>query len=267
MMAKAPEALRLEGVVKRFGGLTAVRQVSFAVPANSIVAVIGPNGAGKTTLFHLISGFHRLDAGRIYFRDAEITNLPPEQIASAGAIRTFQIVRLFGQMTALENVLVGFHLNTHGSVLSAIIRFRWFRDQEKRIHKQAHDLLDLVGLTQLGQMPARNLTYGQQRLLEIARALAGRPKLLMLDEPAAGLNTAETRDLMALIRRIREDGVTVLLVEHDMSLVMSLADEIHVINFGERIASGRPEDIQVNPAVIEAYLGSSAAKVGSIAHV
>lgn len=258
MSSQPVEALRIEGLMKRFGGITAVHAVSFSVPTQAIVAVIGPNGAGKTTLFNLISGFHRPDEGRIYFAGQEITGLAPEKIASAGVIRTFQIVRLFTQMTALENVLVGFHLNTRGSVGSAIFCPGWLREQERRIREEAEELLTMVSLARVSHIPAANLTSGQQRLLEIARALAARPKLLMLDEPAAGLNTVETRELLALIRRIRERGVTVLLVEHDMSLVMGVADQIHVLNFGERIASGPPEKIQAHPAVIEAYLGASA---------
>jgi len=249
------KALRVEGLSKRFGGITAVRDVSFSVPEKAIVAVIGPNGAGKTTLFNLISGFHHPDEGRIYFGGHDITKLEAEQIASAGVIRTFQIVRLFNQMTALENVLVGCHLNTRGSVISSILTPGWLRDQEKRIRREAEELLSMVSLARVADTPAGNLTCGQQRLVEIARALAAHPKLLMIDEPAAGLNSLETRELLALIQRIRDGGITVLLVEHDMSLVMNVADEIQVLNFGERIASGSPQEIQAHPAVIEAYLG------------
>ena len=258
MNSQPNDVLRVERLTKRFGGITAVQEASFSVPAESIVAVIGPNGAGKTTLFNLISGFQRPDDGHVYFGGKEITNLKAEQIASAGVIRTFQIVRLFSQMTALENVLAGFHLNTRGSVASAILGPGWVRDQERRIREEAEDLLAMVSLAQVSGTPAGNLTCGQQKLLEVARALAARPKLLMLDEPAAGLNTIETRELLTLIRRIREKSVTVLLVEHDMSLVMSVADRIHVLNFGALIASGRPNEIQAHPAVIDAYLGSPA---------
>ena len=269
MSSQPSRMLRVEGLVKRFGGITAVQGVSFSISPEAIVAVIGPNGAGKTTLFNLISGFHRADEGHVYFGRNEITKLNPEQIAAAGVVRTFQIVRLFNQMTTLENVLVGFHLNTRGGVLSSIVGPTWLRDQERRIRQEAEDLLSIVSLASLANTRAGNLTCGQQRLLEIARALAARPKLLMLDEPAAGLSALETRELLTLIRRIRERGVTVLLVEHDMSLVMNVADEIQVLNFGERIASGSPAEIRAHPAVIEAYLGgaSTSLKRGTAKHV
>ena len=269
MSGQSSDELCVTGLVKRFGGITAVQRVSFSIPTRTIVAIIGPNGAGKTTLFNLISGFHHADEGRIHFDGKEITNLPPEQIAAAGVIRTFQLVRLFSQMTALENVLVGCHLGTQGGVLSAILGSAWFHNQERKIRDDAEELLAMVSLDHVAHTAARNLTYGQQRLLEIARALAARPKFLMLDEPAAGLNTLETRALLALIRKIRERGVTVLLVEHDMSLVMGVADKIHVLDFGELIASGSPEEIQNHPAVIEAYLGASveARKNGKADHV
>jgi branched-chain amino acid transport system ATP-binding protein len=257
MSSRTGETLRIEGLTKRFGGITALHGVSFSVRPQAIVAIIGPNGAGKTTLFNLISGFHRPDHGRVYFEGHDITSLGPEQIASAGVVRTFQIVRLFNQMTALENVLVGFHLNTRGGFGSAVLRPGWLRAQEKRIREEAEELLARVSLAGVRDTPAGNLTCGQQRLLEIARALAVRPKLLMLDEPAAGLNTPETNELLSLIRRIRDQGLTVVLVEHDMNLVMSVADQIHVLNFGERIASGAPQQIQAHPGVIEAYLGGS----------
>src|SRR5262249_42484814 len=187
----------------------------------------------------------------------------------AGVIRTFQIVRLFNQLTAIDNVLVGFHLNTRGSVVSAVVGPGWFRHQEQRIRQEAHDLLSTVGLSGLASVAAGNLTGGQQKLLEIARALAAKPSLLLLDEPAAGLNTIESRELMSLIRQVRERGTTILLVEHDMSLVMNVADVIHVLDFGELIARGRPEEIQAHPAVIEAYLGGigNVLKGGSAAHV
>lgn len=269
MKGDTSDLLRIDGLIKQFGGLTAVHKVSFVVPVNAIVAIIGPNGAGKTTLFHLISGFHRPDDGHVYFGGQEITNWRPEQIASVGVIRTFQLVRLFTQMTALENVLVGFHLKTRGGITSAIFGPRWLREQEVRIQDEAMELLNQVGLAHLGQTPANSLTYGQQRLLEIARALAARPKLLMLDEPAAGLNIFETKELATLIGRIRERDIAVLLVEHDMSLVMGIADHIHVLNFGESIASGTPTEIQASSAVIEAYLGGSTmtSKRGCATHV
>ena len=266
MSRYAGVSLRVEGLSKRFGGVTAVQGVSFSIPTGAIVAIIGPNGAGKTTLFNLISGFHRPDQGHVYFDGKEITALAPEKIASAGIVRTFQIARLFNQITVLENVLVGFHLRTWGGVVSALVGGKSLQQQEHGIREEARELLSMVALDGVSESLAGNLTGGQQRLLEIARALAARPKLLMLDEPAAGLNAPETRQLFALIRCIRERGVTVLLVEHDMTLVMSVANQIHVLNFGERIASGSPEEIQTNPAVIEAYLGSGS-KRGSAGHV
>jgi branched-chain amino acid transport system ATP-binding protein len=261
MTGQRGEGLRIEGVTKRFGGITAVQALSLSVPEQSIVAVIGPNGAGKTTLFNLISGFYRPDAGRVYFGGRNITKFTTEQIASTGVIRTFQVVRLFAELTALENVLVGFHLHTRGSIGAAILGRRWIREQEKRIREQAEEFLSMVSCASISHIPAGHLTCGQQRLVELARALAARPKLLMLDEPAAGLNTLETGELLTLIRRIRERGTTILLVEHDMNLVMSVADEIHVLNFGECIASGTPKEIQSHPAVIDAYLGGSATGV------
>ena len=267
MSRYAGVSLRVEGLSKRFGGVTAVQGVSFSIPTGAIVAIIGPNGAGKTTLFNLISGFHRPDQGHVYFDGKEITAMAPEQIASTGIIRTFQIARLFNQITVLENVLVGFHLHTRGGVVSAIVGGKSLQQQEHGIREEARELLSMVALDGVSESLAGNLTGGQQRLLEIARALAARPKLLMLDEPAAGLNAPETRQLLALIRCIRERGVTVLLVEHDMTLVMSVANQIHVLNFGERIASGSPEEIQTNPAVIEAYLGSGGSKRGSAGDV
>ena len=248
--------LNIEHVTKRFDGLTAVQDVSFSVPRAAITAVIGPNGAGKTTLFNLISGFHRADQGRIVFAEQEITNSSPEQVARIGIIRTFQITRLFRQMTALQNVLVGFHLSTRGNVLAALLRRRWFREQDRCIEAEGRRLLEIVGLAGLADTLAANLTGGQNRLLEVARALAAKPKLLMLDEPAAGLNASETAELMRLVRDVREQGMTVLLVEHDMKLVMDLADEVQVLDFGRRIAGGNPALVQSHPAVIEAYLGA-----------
>jgi len=255
--------LNIEHLTKRFDGLTAVQDVSFSVPRAAITAVIGPNGAGKTTLFNLISAFHRADDGRIVFAGQVITNSSPERVARAGVVRTFQIARLFRQMTALQNVLVGFHLNTQGNVLAALLGRRWYREQDRRIQAEARRLLGIVGLADLADTLAANLTGGQNRLLEVARALAAKPKLLMLDEPAAGLSSSETAELVRLVRDVRKQGMTVLLVEHDMKLVMGLADEVQVLDFGRRIAGGTPEFVQSHPAVIEAYLGSGSRSKGA----
>lgn len=249
--------LQVDGLTKRYGGLAAVQDVSFSIPPGVIAAVIGPNGAGKTTLFNLISGFTPPNQGRVILDGHDLTGLRSDQRAARGLVRTFQLVRLFPQMTALGNVLVGFHMHIHGGSIAAIVRPRWLREQEARIRAEAWELLGLVGLQHQADTLASNLTYGQQRLLEVARGLAARPKLLMLDEPAAGLNTGETVELSNLIKKIRGRGITVLFIEHDMGLVMGIAEQVHVLNFGRRIASGTPQEVQNEPAVVEAYLGSA----------
>jgi branched-chain amino acid transport system ATP-binding protein len=253
--AGAEPLLVIEGLVKRFGGLAALDGVSFAVPRGAIGAVIGPNGAGKTTLFNLIAGFLAPDSGRVTFAGRDITGDRPHRIAAAGLVRTFQLVRLFNRMSALENVLVGFHLHTRGELGAALLRPGWLRRQEARILAEGRELLSLVGLGEQAGSPAATLTYGQQRLLEIARALAARPSLLLLDEPAAGLGPTESQALSALIATLRGRGITVLFVEHDMSLVMGIADEVHVLDFGRLIASGPPASVRRDPAVLAAYLG------------
>jgi branched-chain amino acid transport system ATP-binding protein len=251
--------LVLERVTRRFGGLVAVDAVDLRVEQGGVTAVIGPNGAGKTTLFHIISGFQRPDEGRVLLEGRDITGLPPERIAAHGLVRTFQLVQLFRDLTALENVAVGCHLQTRGGILAALARTRAVRRAEAQVEATARELLAFVGLDDEAALAAGALAYGQQRLLEIARALAAKPKLLLLDEPAAGLNAQESRLLSATIRRIVAQGTTVLLIEHDMSLVMSTADHVAVLDFGAKIAEGTPRSVRENPAVIAAYLGTAEA--------
>jgi branched-chain amino acid transport system ATP-binding protein len=248
--------LSVRNVTKRFGGLTANDSISFEVPEKTVFAVIGPNGAGKTTLFNTISGFFPPSEGAIAFDGADITGHAQRHIAARGLVRTYQLVQLFKDLTVAENVQVGFHLVTKGAIGAALLRPRWMREQEARVRAEALDLLAFVGLSAQADARADTLPYGQQRLLEVARALAAKPRLLLLDEPAAGLNAGETQALADTILRIRARGVTVLLIEHDMSLVMQIAQRIVVLDFGKKIAEGTPEEIKAHPDVIAAYLGS-----------
>jgi len=248
--------LSLEGVTRRYGGLVAVDTVDLDVAKGGVTAVIGPNGAGKTTLFNLVSGFQKPNAGRIVFAGEDITMRLPEQIAASGLVRTFQLVQLFQNLSVLENIQVGCHLHTRGGIFSALMRSRATRETEREVDARARELLDFVGLEGAADSEARALAYGQQRLLEIARALAAKPKLLLLDEPAAGLSADESKRLSAAIRDIARRGTTVLLIEHDMKLVMNTADTIAVMDFGRKIAEGTPAAIRENPAVITAYLGA-----------
>ncbi|RKY00921.1 high-affinity branched-chain amino acid ABC transporter ATP-binding protein LivG [Candidatus Poribacteria bacterium] len=247
--------LEIRNVKKSFGGIRAVDGVSFEVNPGRIKAIIGPNGAGKTTLFNLISGLYPLDSGEIRFKGRRISGLKPHRIASMGIVRTFQNVRLFPEMTVLENVMVGAHRLGKSGFLASIFKLPGTVREERRIREIAMEMLEFVGLADQADLPAGELPLGRQRLVELARALAARPELLLLDEPAAGLNIKETEELGELIVRIRERGVTIALIDHDMSLVMDISDEVVALNEGRKIAEGTPEEIRSNPLVIKAYLG------------
>jgi branched-chain amino acid transport system ATP-binding protein len=247
--------LKVKGLTKRFGGLAANNEIDLEVPAGSLFAVIGPNGAGKTTFFSMISGFLASTAGSIKFDGRDVTHVRQDQIAAMGLVRTFQLVQLFKGMSVIENVEVGCHLATRGGVAASLLRPAWFRKQEIEVRQRAHELLDFVGLGAQAEQDAEILPYGQQRLLEVARALASKPKLLLLDEPAAGLNTQETDGLATIIQKINAQGTTVLLIEHDVGLVTRIAHRIAVLDFGKKIAEGTPDEIKAHPEVIAAYLG------------
>jgi branched-chain amino acid transport system ATP-binding protein len=247
--------LEIQNLNKRFGGLQAVDNVSFSVREGSIKALIGPNGAGKTTLFNLLSGVLTSDSGTVRFNDSAIHGLQPYQVAARGMSRTFQHIRLFTHMTALENIMIGRHIHGRAGFLSGMMALPWTKKEEFVARARSLDIMAFLGMAEFADCEATSLAYGQQRMLELARALALEPKLLLLDEPAAGLNMRETAEMAKLISRIRDTGVTVLLVEHDMSLVMNISDEIVVLSYGQKIADDKPLAIQKNPEVIRVYLG------------
>lgn len=249
------EMLRVEHVTQRFGGLTALSQINISLCRGEIVGVIGPNGAGKTTLFNLITGIYAPTEGRIYLEGADITGKKPYRIAEMGISRTFQNIRLFKKLTVMDNVVIGMHSRMKSNLLDAVFKSKRRKREEKAGEQRALEILEFLHLKELRFHLADSLPYGAQRRLEIARCLATEPKVILLDEPAAGMNEQETMELMGIIRKLKEDGYTILLIEHDMKFVMNICDRLYVLDYGEQIAQGLPEQIRNDQRVIEAYLG------------